>query len=123
MSALTWLLVALAGGAGAVARLGAGEWVTRRAPRDFPWGTFAVNQAGACALGALVGAGPSARMAVVAGAGFLGAFTTFSTWMLEADRLDEARRPGAAGAYVVLSVVAGVAAFLIGRAATGGTLF
>lgn len=120
MSAATWLMVALAGGAGAVARLGLGEWVTRRAPRGFPWGTWAVNQVGAFALGLLVGAGPGPRVATVAGAGLVGAFTTFSTWMLEAHRLAEARRPGAAAAYVGLSVAAGLAAFVGGQALAGG---
>jgi CrcB protein len=70
-----WVLLALAGGLGAVARF----LVSARLP--VPYGTLAVNISGAFALGLL---GDS----FVLGTGFVGAYTTFSTWMLETDRLD-----------------------------------
>ena len=52
-------------------------------------GTLAVNLTGAFALGLLAGADVSGRALILAGGAFLGAYTTFSTWMLETARLAE----------------------------------
>lgn len=114
--ALVWLGVAVAGGIGAVGRLALGEVVTRRAPRELPWGTFTVNVVGSALLGFAAGRGLHGDARLVAATGLLGAFTTFSTWMLEAHRLLEARRSRAAWGYVALSLAAGALAFLAGRA-------
>jgi fluoride exporter len=75
--------VVMAGAAGAVARAWVGEAVLRRWPRR-GLGTLAVNLSGAFLLGLWTGlpAVPAAWLEVV-GTGFLGAFTTFSTWMFE----------------------------------------
>jgi CrcB protein len=73
-----WIGIGLFGGLGAVARYGA---ELRLGPR---WGTHAVNVAGAFLLGLLAGASGDARQ--VLGVGFLGAFTTFSTWLVIARR-------------------------------------
>ncbi len=84
--ALPW--IALGGAAGAMARYLAGHWVHMWLPRDFPWGTLLVNLLGALFIGmALVllmqrdTVNLAWRMAIVVG--FLGAFTTFSTFSLE----------------------------------------
>jgi CrcB protein len=53
--------------------------------------------------------------ALLAGTAFVGAYTTFSTWMLETQRLGEERRMWAAGANIVVSVVLGVAAAVLGQ--------
>lgn len=78
MSALTWLGVALLGGCGAVTRV----VLTERA-RDAVRGTLGVNLLGALALGLLAGAGVRGDVLLLAGGGFLGALTTFSTWMAQ----------------------------------------
>ena len=83
MSAALLLGVALLGGAGAVARVTVGAAVARRLGRGFPWGTLAVNLSGAFALGVLAGLAPGEDVRRLLGAGLLGAYTTFSTWMLE----------------------------------------
>ena len=64
----------------------------RRVGRSFPWGTLAVNLTGAFVLGVLVGRGARRRRLPLAGIGLLGAYTTFSTWMLESHRLARGRR-------------------------------
>ena len=87
----------------------------RRAGRAFPWGTLAVNLSGAFALGLLVGAAVGGDALRLAGTGFLGAYTTFSTWMLETHRLAEDGRGRAALANVAVSLAAGLLFAWLGR--------
>lgn len=109
MSAAAWLGVAALGGVGAVLRVLVDAAVTARAHRGLPWGILAVNVSGAFALGALDG-----RSTVLA-AGLLGAFTTFSTWMMQTRVLWCEGRRGAAVAYVAVSLMLGFAAVAAGR--------
>ena len=89
MTALVVVGVGLLGGVGAVARFLLDGAVASRAASAFPWGTLAVNLSGALALGILHGAGVSGDALRLFGTGLLGAYTTFSTWMLESHRLGE----------------------------------
>lgn len=116
---LVWAGVGVLGGAGACARFLLGSAVSRRAPDDFPWGTFAVNVVGCLALGVLAGRDATGDALLLAGTAALGAFTTFSTWVLEAHRMIEAHRARAGWGYVAASLVAGAVAFVVGRAAGG----
>ena len=71
--------------------------MSARAGRAFPWGTLAVNLSGAFALGAVTGAALGDDATRLLGTGFLGAYTTFSTWMLETHRqAEDGRFAGAA---------------------------
>lgn len=114
-TALVWLGVALIGGVGSVARFLVDRTVTRTVARPFPIGTLAVNISGAALLGFLGGLALSKDAALLAGTAFVGAYTTFSTWMLETQRLAEERRMWAAIANIVVSVILGVAAALLGQ--------
>ena len=107
------LLIALAGAAGVVARYGVTEALGSDAA---PWSVLAVNVVGSLALGALVGSGASADVRAVAGVGFLGGFTTFSTFSLDVFADLEAGRPGRALALVLVSVCLGVGAAAAGWA-------
>lgn len=102
-------LVAVAGGAGAGVRYLVG--LAFGGP-GFPWSTLAVNLAGSLLLGALVGAGLRRDLSPLAlpvlGAGFLGGFTTFSAFSVEALQLLRAGRPGTALTYLVASTAGGV---------------
>jgi len=84
VSAGVWIGIGLLGGLGAVARVRLGAAVDRRAASPFPWGTLAVNLTGSFALGLLAGAGLDGDGYALAATGFLGAFTTFSTWVVDA---------------------------------------
>lgn len=106
-----------AGGLGALARYGLAGVVQRRTGSTHPWGTAAVNLAGAALLGmlmALHATGRSSQAAVeVLGTGFAGGFTTFSTWMVESVRLTQpptVRQLSAAAVNVAGMLAAGVAA-------------
>ncbi len=66
--------------------------VSKRVGRPFPFGTLAVNLSGALLLGFFAGLALSPHVALLAGTAFVGSYTTFSTWMLETQRLGEERQ-------------------------------
>jgi CrcB protein len=112
------LLVALAGALGVLIRYLLSSIVHGDA---LPWMTLAINAAGSFLLGMLVvahWASPQTR--TVLGVGFLGGFTTFSTWTVQAFLDAEAGEPLRGVALVAVSVVLGLAAaaagFYLGRA-------
>ena len=107
--------IGLVGGVGAIARLLLDGSVSAAVGRAFPWGTLAVNLGGALALGVLAGAGVGGDALRLAGTGFLGGYTTFSTWMLETHRLAEDGRARPAFANVALSLLAGLLCVWLGR--------
>lgn len=117
------LAAVAASGLGALARHVLASSVMRRTTGAHPWGTATVNLLGAVALGLLAGLHGADRIGTevltVVGAGFLGGFTTFSTWMVESVRLGERGGPGALVALAVNSaglLVAGVAGAALGAA-------
>jgi CrcB protein len=120
MSTGTALLVALAGGTGAVLRLLLGRAVVVATATPLAAGTFAVNASGAFALGLLVGLAPGGETATVVGTGLLGGYTTFSTWMYESQRFAREGAPIAALVNLGASAAVGLAAIVIGRALAGG---
>jgi CrcB protein len=115
MSAGTWILAGLLGGAGAVLRFLIDGAVSRRLARNFPYGTLVVNLSGAFGLGLIVGLALHGQAAVLAGAATIGAYTTFSTWMLETHRLAEDGELVAAAANALVSLALGLGAAELGR--------
>jgi CrcB protein len=110
MSLFTWVGVALCGALGAYARFRVGAAVTARRPSDFPFGTFAVNLSGGFALGLLTGLSVGGDALLILGTGLLGGYTTFSTWMVEAQRLGEDAAWTPMWLYLLGSMAAGLAA-------------
>lgn len=113
-TALVWTGVALLGGAGAVCRFLIDRAVSKRLKRGFPFGTLVVNISGALLLGFLAGLALSPHTALLVGTGFVGSYTTFSTWMLETQRLTEERQVWPAAANIVVSVALGLTAAWLG---------
>lgn len=116
----------LSGGLGAVARYVVTGAVQARVEGTFPWGTAVVNVTGALLLGVLTGALRGGfvplDVGVVLGGGFLGAYTTFSTWMVETLRLAESGgRSGfrAGAANVAWPLVAGLVGAVLGYVVGG----
>lgn len=114
MDLLVWAGIAVLGGCGAVLRFTLDGAVSSRLGGAFAFGTFAVNMTGALALGSLVGLGVGGEGLRLAGVGLLGGYTTFSTWMLESERLAEDGERLAAGLNLVLSLAIGVALAWLG---------
>ena len=111
--------VAVAGALGALARYGIGSVVSARYPGAFPLGTFLINVSGSFLLGLLfvglterAGLSPALRTTVTVG--FLGAFTTFSTFSLETFRLLEDGALGVAALNALGSLAAGLVAVWLG---------
>jgi CrcB protein len=115
MTILVWAGVVLLGGVGAVLRFTVDRTVSARVGRPFPYGTLVVNLSGALLLGLLGGLALPPHQALLAGTAFVGSYTTFSTWMLETQRLTEERLVWRAVANIVLSVALGLAAAWSGQ--------
>jgi fluoride exporter len=108
ISALVWVGIGVMGAAGAYARFTATAMITRRRPAAFPWGTFSVNLTGGFALGLLTGLSVDRDALLMLGTGFLGGYTTFSTWMVEAQRLGENGDSSNLVLYLAGSLLAGL---------------
>jgi CrcB protein len=119
IGALAWIGVGVFGAVGAYSRFAVAATITRRRPGAFPWGTFAVNLTGGFVLGVLTGLGVTGDALFVLGTGFLGGYTTFSTWMVEAQRLGEDAELELMAAYLLGSMVAGLTATGAGWALAG----
>ncbi len=115
MSVAVWIGVGLLGGVGALLRFFVDGLVAARFRRDFPLGTFVVNMSGAAILGLLVGLGLTGDGLLLAGTATLGSYTTFSTWMLESQRLVEDGELATAAGNLMLSLLVGLGAVALGR--------
>ena len=111
-----WL--AVGGGLGTLSRVLVIMLAVRLCGRDFPWGTFAVNLFGSFLFGLIVAF--RGRMNVPTGletillVGFLGGFTTYSSFAFQSYDLFQEGRPVLAGAYMVGTTISGLAAVWAG---------
>ena len=115
---MIWLAVALAGALGAACRFVVDQAVGAPKAALLPWGTVVVNVTGSLAAGAVVRLVADLVVAedvglIVAG-GFLGAYTTFSTAMVESVRMLEERAPVRAVLNLLVPVVLATVAALSG---------
>lgn len=119
MTALLWVGVVVLGGVGSFLRYWVDAQVSHRLGRTFPWGILVINVSGAFALGVVAGLALAPDVALLAGTATVGAYTTFSTWVLDTQRLAEEGAWRAAVANLVVSTVLGLAA-VAGGLAVGG---
>jgi CrcB protein len=115
-----WLLIALMGAVGTLCRYALGRWVLSMTGGTFPWGTFTVNVIGCLLIGVIAGEieresliSPMLRFAIIVG--FLGGFTTFSSFALEGYSLWHTHNWLAAGGYVLLTNLSGLGAVWAGH--------
>ena len=114
------LAIAAAGAAGALARYALGGLVQRTVGAGFPWGTLTINTLGCLAFGFVWTAtrerwmlDPQTRTVILVG--FLGAFTTFSTFVAESGQLLSDREILYGVGNVLLQLGLGFAAFYVGQ--------
>lgn len=123
MQGWQWFWVALGGALGACSRYGISAWIYDRHTSAFPWGTFAVNVGGSFLFGVLFVLiysldtlkEPLRLLLLV---GFLGAFTTFSTFSFETIRLLESGQWGTALINVFSSTLVCLAGVWLGMGTT-----
>ncbi|SCB56562.1 camphor resistance protein CrcB [Rhizobium aethiopicum] len=115
------LLVAVGGAIGSVLRYYVGKWALRLMGPAFPWGTLAVNVVGCFVIGVFAeliarrfNASIELRLLLITG--FLGGFTTFSAFSLDAISLFEGGNTVAGGVYIAASVGLSMAAVFAGLA-------
>ena len=110
----------IAGALGAVLRYQVDRSVQRRVGSDFPLGILVVNVSGSLALGVLTGAAVHHALSnpwlVVVGTGFVGAYTTFSTFTFDTVRLAENDQWGTSVVTVAVSLALGLGAAAAGLA-------
>lgn len=116
---MAFLLVAIGGVLGANARYVVSQWAAARWGAAFPYGTLAINATGSLLLGlvlaldaARLGNNPDVRLLVTTG--FLGAYTTFSTFAFETVALGRQRDHWPAVANIAGSVALGLGGAALG---------
>lgn len=119
---MNFVLIAVAGALGALARFGLAGWVQARTGA-FPWGTLVVNVTGSFLLGlvfrTLESMAATAELRQAITIGFLGSFTTFSAFSFETVALAQTGAWGKAVAYAGGSILLGVLAAVAGMAVAG----
>jgi CrcB protein len=115
VSVLAWIAVGLLGGVAAAARFAIDAEITARAESEFPLGIFVVNIVGSLAIGIVAGAALRGEALVIVAGGGIGSFTTFSTWILDSQRLAEAGLERLAWLNIAGSLLAGFAAVALGH--------
>jgi CrcB protein len=114
------LVLTLGGALGVNARYWLGDWVSRRVSPQFPWATFTINITGCFAIGLLAVLlsrwlpHPNLRLLLIVG--FLGGYTTFSSYAYETLILVERGELLLGLTYVLGSVIAGLMAVALGAA-------
>jgi CrcB protein len=114
-----YLWIGLGGALGAISRYVLGVWVYKRLGTGFPYGTFVINMSGCFLIGLIVTILDfrtvlSSAWLFAIPVGFIGAYTTFSTFEYESLRAAQAGQPGIALLNIALSVVVGYLAVWIG---------
>ncbi len=109
-----WVGVVILGGIGAIFRTRIGAAIDRGKRTAFPLGTFCVNVSGSCIAGVLYGAGVGGDGELLASTALIGAYTTFSTWMADSERLSRTEPARLALLNVFGSLFAGLGAALVG---------
>ncbi len=112
--AVNYLMVFLGGSLGAVCRCALSIQMKRILSTRFPMATFLINLSGSFLLGLLLASDTGSMMRLLAGTGFLGGFTTFSTFQVENITLYREGKYGTLLAYTALSAGLCIAAASLG---------
>ncbi|AGK96947.1 fluoride efflux transporter CrcB [Clostridium pasteurianum] len=111
---MEYILVGLGGILGSLSRYKLGKIVAVKAKGSFPIGTFLINITGAFLLGFLTSKNPNNQIYSFLGDGFLGAYTTFSTFMYEGFSIFSNNKKLNAVFYIAISLVIGIIGYFAG---------
>ncbi|PFQ50841.1 fluoride efflux transporter CrcB [Bacillus cereus] len=108
------LLVAAGGFFGAITRFAISNWFKKRNKTPFPIATFLINITGAFLLGYIIGNGITTGCQLLLGTGFMGAFTTFSTFKFESVQLLNRKKLYIFLLYLSATYIIGIAFAFLG---------
>jgi CrcB protein len=111
---MEYILVGVGGVFGSITRYLLGKYLSEKKDMIFPIGTFVINITGAILLGLVATFQSNRNLYLLFGDGFLGAYTTFSTFMYEGFSLIQDRERVNALLYITLSIILGVIGFILG---------
>jgi fluoride exporter len=111
---MDYILVGIGGACGSIVRYKLGKVISGKSKARFPWGTFIINITGAFLLGIVSYVGVSSNLSHLLADGFLGAYTTFSTFMYEGFSLFQESEKLNAITYVLGSLIIGIIGFMLG---------
>jgi len=111
---MQYLLVAAGGAMGSLVRFILGRKISEKFTTGFPVGTFIINITGAILLGIVSSSGMEVNTYTLLGDGFLGAYTTFSTFMYEGFNLFQDNEKLNASVYILSSIILGIIGFAFG---------
>lgn len=111
---MEYIIVGAGGIFGSIIRYSLGKYLSEHSKTLFPIGTFIINITGALLLGILTAHQASKNINLLFGEGFLGAYTTFSTFMYEGFGLFCDKELLNAIVYVLCTVLLGIIGFSIG---------
>lgn len=114
----TLLMVSLGGACGSLTRFVLNNAIVKKSGHPFPISTMIINTTGAFLLGFVVNLNITPGLLLLLADGFLGAYTTFSTFMFEGFTLLKNRRILNAVIYIAGTLISGLIAYVLGAAAT-----
>ncbi|UNL86778.1 fluoride efflux transporter CrcB [Priestia koreensis] len=111
---MTVVWIGIGGFLGAICRFLLSGWFNKKSHIGFPYGTLFVNLLGSFLLGLITGMGVSSGTYSFFGIGFMGAFTTFSTFKLENIQLHDQKKATVSYWYLGSSYIGGLLLAFIG---------
>jgi len=116
---MIYFSVGIGGMLGSLARFVLGRMISEKSNVSFPLGTFVINLSGAILLGVVTSLGMGDTLYALFGEGFLGAYTTFSTFMYEGFNLFAGNEKINALVYILGSMVISIIGYTMGMMITG----
>ena len=111
---MEYIVVGIGGVFGSITRYALGKFISERSNTKFPVGTFIINITGALLLGIVTTYQANKGIYLLLGEGFLGAYTTFSTFMYEGFNLFQDKEKLNAFIYISGSLILGIIGFIAG---------
>lgn len=115
---MDFLLVGIGGIAGSLTRFSLGQYIQKHSGIYFPIGTAIINITGALLLGILTSLNLDKSYSTLLCDGFLGAYTTFSTFMFDGIKLFSSNKKLSGIIYIVFTIVLGVTGYMLGAKIT-----
>jgi len=111
---MEYIVVGAGGILGSISRYALGKWVSERFDSVIPFGTMLINVSGAVLLGIVSSLYIEGNLYLLLAEGYLGAYTTFSTFMYEGFRLFRDNEKQNAVIYILITLFLGIAGFAAG---------